>query len=186
MDRWILIAERISTRIRIGDLVSQCMYVHMYIRGSQALGTLMNRFPACGFPACGFLAACPSFLCHKDGTRFSTLKSNGRACNAFRSCRVRAATRGAKTVSTQHLYTTAPHTADNRKLGGAWKWGQGTNRAVRACSDYSCYMWSWTVSVVDISVPHSKTHTTIYTLASAWSGHTYAQGVGRSDADTYS
>jgi len=40
-------------------------------------------------------SCCSSFICHKDGaTQFSGLRINGRACNAFRACRARAATCG--------------------------------------------------------------------------------------------
>lgn len=59
------------------------------------------RFPACGFLACGFLAwkfpdGCSSFICHEDSVRFSTLKTDGWACDAFSACKDWAATCGAE------------------------------------------------------------------------------------------
>jgi len=44
-------------------------------------------------------SCCSSSICHKDGvTQFSALRINGRACNAFRVCRARAATCGLKSA----------------------------------------------------------------------------------------
>jgi len=61
-----------------------------YAAGVQHVGSSM-RFPASRFPA-----GCSSFIYYKNGGRFSTLKIDGQACNAFRACRARAATRGAE------------------------------------------------------------------------------------------
>jgi len=52
VDRWIQIAERISTRIRIGDLVSQCTWGHM----------CQSHF--------GMLKLYSSFISHEDRMRF--------------------------------------------------------------------------------------------------------------------
>ena len=129
-------------------------------------------FQYVGFWHAGFQLASWAFICHKDGARFSNLKIYARACNAFRACRGRASTTcGAKQWALDILTLQLHKLQMMKSLAGprneARVWASG---AIRSCSA------SLTVRVVDITVPHSWTHTTCKHM----SGHIYtctAQGM---------
>jgi len=111
-----------------------------------------SKFLARGLLACSFPAAAQVLFATRMVPDF---KIDGRVCKAFRPCSARATTRGAKSEHSTSL-TPALYTADDKKLCGAWKQGWGMSKwSHQGLLWYSRYMWSRTVSVVDISVPDS-------------------------------
>ena len=64
---------------------------------------------------------------YEDGVRFSTLKIDGGVCDAFRACRARAATCGAK----QYKQLTSLHQFRTLQMMKSWA-GSGNEARVRA------------------------------------------------------
>lgn len=115
-----------------------------------------------------FSAGCLSFICHEDSARFSTLKIDARACNAFKAHRARAATCGTEQWAfdnirpTPQLYTL--------QITKSWVGPrQGMNEW--SCHGLQCqssFMWSPTVSTsrhlsptLLMHIPSPVTKTTI-------------------------
>ena len=148
------------------------------------------RLPVCGFSACWFPTGHSSYICHEDGVRFSTLKISGWACDASRACRVRAATCGVEQWAVDvFTRTAAPHAAcRQQKSGRGLETRLGTSEGSRPgwhCQNsYMYYMWSSTMSVVDISAPHSQTHY-LYTCKDVVRPHLCIQ-YARHDVNTFS
>ena len=84
------------------------------------------------------------------------------------------------TMSSQQLYTTAPHTADDEKLGWAWKQVHGMyEQSCQGSQFYSSYMWSQVVSVVSSTLSNSHYP---YTCKNVVRAHQVVET--RHDADT--
>jgi len=121
----LLLMAVMHARLWTRDLFMQCTYVRMYM----AVMLLKNvdqscRFTACGFLACGFLACrfsdgCWSFICHEDSVRFSTLKTNGWACDAFSAAKIKQLHVEPNCEHSTLLHRSSIH-CTWRKTG--WKW----------------------------------------------------------------
>ena len=138
--------------------VSAVAIVHTYM-------VVMLRILACGVLVSGFKSFRPASVSFpiKTAWDFQPWGSWMSTWCAFWARRTRAQLHVELNSEQSTSYTIAPHTADNEKLESRleYEW-VGSSQFVEV------ELWGQTVSVVDISVPHSQAHT-IYTLASRWS-----------------
>jgi len=71
----------------------------------------------------GFWLVTQVWFSTRTAQDFLPWKIDQQVYNTFRACRDWATVHTWNwTVSSQHFYTSAPHTAGDKKLGRAWKW----------------------------------------------------------------
>ena len=149
-----------------------CMYICTYVGVMLGMLVYAAGFWHVDFQYVGFWHAGFQLCEVLFATRMVLDFQPWRSCNGFRARRARAATtRGAKQWALD-IFTLQLHTLQMMK-----SWAGPRNEArVRASGAVKSCSASLMVSVVDITVPHSQTHTTCKHM----SGHTYtgsAQGM---------
>jgi len=70
------------------------------------------------------LAGCFSFICHKGGTRFSTLKINGQVRDDFRTCGSHAKLNSKQLICLHHVPQVSSH-CRQQNVGQVWKLSDG-------------------------------------------------------------